>query len=62
MRDDDRQTSPRKVERDFVDFDKALVNTEDLMDIDVLQHGDVEQVFQARLEVAVEIGVLQDSL
>jgi len=42
VRDHDRQPSPREVERDFVDFYKALVNTEDLVDVDVLQHGDVE--------------------
>ena len=37
-----------------------MPQVESLSEFDVLQHGDIEQVFQARLIMAVEIGVFQN--
>ena len=60
VREDNREPPPCEIEWDFVNFGKTFVDAEDLMDVDVLQHRDVEQVLQSRLEMAIEIGVLQD--
>ena len=51
-----------KVERYLVHLRIAAVDSEHLVQVDMRQHGIVEQVAQAGLEVAVQKGVLQDPL
>ena len=48
----------RKIERDFVRLD-IFVHGKFMVQLRVFQHGAVEHIFQARLEMADEIGVAQ---
>ena len=59
--DGDGHHPARKVEGDFVHFD-VLIDREFAMQFLVPQDGAVEDVFQAGLEMADEVGVAQDVL
>src|SRR6185437_17103108 len=61
MRNHHRETTAGEIERDLVDLGKSLVDAEDLVHLHVLEHGNVEEVLQSRLEMAVEIGVLENA-
>jgi hypothetical protein len=55
----DRKPAAGEIEWDLIDFAEAIVDPENFVQIDMLQHGDVEQILQAGLKVTVEISVLQ---
>ena len=58
----DRQAPAVEVERNLVDLAILMFGVQLLAELDVLQHRDVEQVLQARLVVAVEVGVFEHAL
>ena len=62
VRHDHRHPAPREIERNFVDLGKALVDLEDAVQLDMLEYGDIEQIPQPGLKVAVEISVSKHAL
>ena len=58
-RDHDRQSAAREVEGNFIELCVAVADVQRLLEFDMRQDRPVQQVLQARLEVAVQIRVLQ---
>ena len=56
-----RHAPPRKVERQFINFFEAMLEPDMLLHLDMVEHGNVQQVLQPGLVVAVEIGVFEDA-
>ena len=58
-RQDDRKTPAHEVEGNFVDLFVFTPQMQILADFGMLEHRHVEQILQARLVMAVQIGELQ---
>ena len=61
-RQNDGQPPPHEVEGNFVDFLVLVTQMQVLADFGMLQHRDIEQVLQAGLVMAVEVGEFEHAL
>ena len=61
VRHDDRHPATREVERDLIDFRVVLQHVEFVGQLDVLEHRPIEEVLEARLVVAVQVGQFEDA-
>ncbi|SAL84846.1 hypothetical protein AWB67_06783 [Caballeronia terrestris] len=59
-REHNRHPTALEVERHLVDFLVLLMNLELLFELDVLEHGNIEQVLEAGLIEAVQIGIFKN--
>src|SRR5215467_5341407 len=57
-----RHTAPLEIERNLVDFGVARRDLQLRLDFRTLENRHIQEVLEARLVIAVEVGVLEDSL
>src|SRR5262245_5897032 len=61
-RQNNRHPPPREIEGKLVDFFEAMLELHMLLQLDMVEHGNVQQVSQSGLEVTVEIGVFENTV
>ena len=61
-RQNNRHAPPREIEGKLVDFFEAMLELYMLLQLDMVEHGNVQQVLQSGLKVTVEIGVFENTV